>query len=230
MIIYKTTNLITNKIYIGQDCNNRNEYLGSGIHIKSSIKKYGRDNFRKEIIQYCDSIEELNEREIYWIKYFDSTNPIIGYNISMGGGSIMKGIKQSEETKAKRALSNSGKKRSEETRKKISIANKGKESWAKGKKLSEETKQKISNSHIGILHSDESKMKIAETGKGRIPWNKGKSASEESRKKMSDAKKGKKLGKVHIDKISKSNKGRKNSEESKQNIKKGWLKRKGIIS
>jgi hypothetical protein len=80
MIIYKTTNLITGKIYVGQDSKNNPNYLGSGKYIWNAIKKYGKENFKKEIICGCNSREELNEKEIYWIKELNSTNLEIGYN------------------------------------------------------------------------------------------------------------------------------------------------------
>ena len=43
MIIYKTKNLVNNKIYIGQDKNNNPKYLGSGLILNRSIKKYGKE-------------------------------------------------------------------------------------------------------------------------------------------------------------------------------------------
>jgi group I intron endonuclease len=85
MVIYKTTNLITNKIYIGQDSKNNPNYLGSGLLLNSSIEKHGIENFKKEILEYCNSKKELNEREIYWINYYNSLDKNIGYNISTGG-------------------------------------------------------------------------------------------------------------------------------------------------
>jgi hypothetical protein len=84
MVIYKTTNLINNKIYIGQDKNNNPNYLGSGKKLKRAVKKYGKNNFLKEVIEVCDSEEMLNEREIFWILYYKSTDRKIGYNISDG--------------------------------------------------------------------------------------------------------------------------------------------------
>ncbi len=86
MIIYKTTNLINNKIYIGKQVTIRktDTYLGSGKLLRLSLKKYGRDNFKKEILQECNSLEELNERERYWIKELNSIIPN-GYNICLGG-------------------------------------------------------------------------------------------------------------------------------------------------
>ena len=96
MIIYKTTNLINNKIYVGQDSKNNPTYLGSGSYIKRAIRKYGKENFKKEILCECFSIEELNKKEIHWIKELDCKVPN-GYNISLGGGETI----VSEETKIK---------------------------------------------------------------------------------------------------------------------------------
>lgn len=88
MYIYKTTNLLNNKIYIGKRVYRKKDddwYLGSGIWLKRSIEKYGRKYFKKEIIEWCNSEEELCKKEIFWINCFDSINPKIGYNLSLGG-------------------------------------------------------------------------------------------------------------------------------------------------
>ena len=97
MIIYKTTNLITGKIYIGQDSNNNPNYLGSGKYLWNAIKKHGKENFKKEIICECSSKEELNEKEKYWIKILKCKTPN-GYNITDGGNGIV-GRKHIEEEK-----------------------------------------------------------------------------------------------------------------------------------
>ena len=73
MIIYKTTNLITGNFYIGQDSKNNPLYLGSGLLLNKSIKKYGKENFQKEIIEYCTTKDQLNIQEIFWIS---KLNPI----------------------------------------------------------------------------------------------------------------------------------------------------------
>ena len=85
MIIYKTTNLINNKIYIGKDEKNNPNYLGSGIIFKKALKKYGRINFKKEILESCNNLDYLYEREIYWIEKLNARDPNIGYNIASGG-------------------------------------------------------------------------------------------------------------------------------------------------
>ena len=85
MIIYKITNKINGKIYIGKNKNDRDNYYGSGRLIKRTIKKYGINNFVRENIDFTTLISELNEKEQFWIDYYNSTNLLIGYNISKGG-------------------------------------------------------------------------------------------------------------------------------------------------
>ncbi|MCK9446124.1 GIY-YIG nuclease family protein [bacterium] len=85
MVVYKTTNNINGKIYVGQDLHNNPKYLGSGKIFKQSLKKYGIENFTKEILEYCKTKEELNEKEIYWIEELKSRERHIGYNICSGG-------------------------------------------------------------------------------------------------------------------------------------------------
>lgn len=53
--------------------------------MSNAIRKYGIDNFDKEIIDTANNIEELNKKEEFYIKQFDSTNREIGYNIKYGG-------------------------------------------------------------------------------------------------------------------------------------------------
>lgn len=87
--IYKITNKETGKSYIGQsnDINRRikeHQTVGkkSRIPVDIAIQKYGKDNFLYEVIEECN-IEELNQRETYWIQYFNTVNN--GYNCNIGG-------------------------------------------------------------------------------------------------------------------------------------------------
>ena len=84
--IYKTTNLINLKIYIGQKTSEifMPHYFGSGTKIKHAIKKYGVDNFKVELIEECFTLKDLDDREIYWIKFYNATDRDIGYNIMAG--------------------------------------------------------------------------------------------------------------------------------------------------
>lgn len=97
--IYKTTNLSNGRVYIGQKISKKYnpKYYGSGSLIQRDIYINGVDNFANEVLEWCDTIEELNTREIYWIKYYNSTNLDIGYNILRGGLNN----KHSKETKLK---------------------------------------------------------------------------------------------------------------------------------
>lgn len=87
--IYVTKNLLNGKMYVGKhtykgiDSYDMN-YLGSGYILKRAIKKYGKENFSQEILEYTSSKEENVQREIYWIKKLNTLVPN-GYNIDKGG-------------------------------------------------------------------------------------------------------------------------------------------------
>ena len=65
----------------------------SNKHLQNSWNKYGQDNFKYEIIEKCN-LEEIDDREIYWINYYDSINK--GYNLCKGGSGC-RGYKHTEE-------------------------------------------------------------------------------------------------------------------------------------
>lgn len=82
--IYKIENLLNHKIYIGQSRNisqrwkdHRNLYKKDDSPLYRAMRKYGIENFSFKIIEECP-IDLLNERECYWIKYYNSLNE--GYN------------------------------------------------------------------------------------------------------------------------------------------------------
>ena len=85
MVIYETINLINGKRYIGKDVYNDSEYLGSGRILTKAIKKYGIENFKKIILEFCNSIEELNEREKHWIAITNAQKSQKYYNVGAGG-------------------------------------------------------------------------------------------------------------------------------------------------
>lgn len=60
------------------------------IKLCNAIKKYGRENFQREIIEKVNDNTLLKEREIYWIRYYNATNDKIGYNITPGGDGYIK--------------------------------------------------------------------------------------------------------------------------------------------
>lgn len=86
MVIYCTTNLLTFEKYIGRDKYNNPNYLGSGTHFSRAVKKYGKENFKKQILQNeFKNEEDLDEAEIYWIAYFGAQKSDLFYNIKPGG-------------------------------------------------------------------------------------------------------------------------------------------------
>lgn len=89
MIIYCTTNLINGRKYIGLDSKNNPKYLGSGKAFKIALNKYGKENFRKDILTHCKNIEELLVMEEFYIKRLNAVNSKKYYNIAQGGGKIL---------------------------------------------------------------------------------------------------------------------------------------------
>lgn len=85
MFIYLTTNIINGKRYVGLCTRDDPAYIGSGVLLKQAIKKYGRNNFRREILEESDDFDHLLEREAFWISHFDAVNSPDFYNISYGG-------------------------------------------------------------------------------------------------------------------------------------------------
>ena len=192
--IYKTTNLIDGKIYIGQKKSPKflgKRYLGSGKILKQAVSKYGKDNFKVELIEEIDCLEKMDEREIYWIAQYNATNREIGYNRSEGGNVNRTMVGENNPFY--------GKHHSEETRKKISELTRSRMS---GKHLNKETKQKIRERELGKIVSDETRQKLRDNAKNNPNYGmRGKHVSEETKKKLSEAKKGKPShakGSVHI--------------------------------
>ncbi len=85
--IYITTNLVNSKKYIGQKKfdHKSNSYIGSGQHFVNAVKKYGRENFNREILDYAKSPEELNILEFIHIRHHDAVKSAKYYNMIDGG-------------------------------------------------------------------------------------------------------------------------------------------------
>src|SRR5271165_5090577 len=159
--IYKITNLINNKLYIGYTKNLEKRWK-QHLHIAStkkkdlyhyihkSINKYGSNNFIIEQIEECESKQIAIEREKYWIAYFKSTNQSIGYNLTFGGEGSS-GLKWTEESKKKVRGENNprfGKPLSNETKEKLSKIFSGENNPFYGKKHSKETVEFLKNRKV----------------------------------------------------------------------------------
>lgn len=187
--IYKITNLINNKIYIGQRKTNNipetDNYFGSGKLIILAIKKHGIENFSKNIIGLYENWEDLNKKEKYWIENLKSLHPN-GYNLCKGGrGGISCGENhpffnknRSDETKEKIRKKLKNIKRSPKSIEKQKITNK-----LNPYKLSEESKEKISISKREKKQSKEHIEALSKVRKGKPSPMKNKKHTIEAKEK-----------------------------------------------
>lgn len=155
-IIYKISNLVNEKIYIGQTTRTLKQRMAehkssTDTAIGHAINKYGLENFHTEIVEECETLDELNEREIFWIVHYDCIAPK-GYNLTTGGKN---GGTLSAETKTKISTGNKGKKLSPETCKRISESK-------KGVKQSAEVRAKRSAAQKGKPKSEAARAKMRE--------------------------------------------------------------------
>jgi group I intron endonuclease len=119
MIVYKATNKVNGKIYIGitsQTLQSRKwkHFLDARLKVYNSkfhraIRKYGEDGFLWEVIDHANTMEELNERESYWISFFNSYEN--GYNLTLGGSGV-RGYKRTEDSRRKDRINKIGEKSS----------------------------------------------------------------------------------------------------------------------
>lgn len=142
-VIYKHTNLINNKIYIGQTCQKPEYRWGSegqgyknSPHFYAAIQKYGWHNFKHEILFTNLTQNQANQKEIELIQKYQSQNPLYGYNSDSGGKTKIPNnetrLKQSisaqnrpiitKETKEKLSKINKGRFKTQQTKKKMSLS------------------------------------------------------------------------------------------------------------
>ena len=108
--IYKITALHNNNIYIGQSINIyarwkshwKETRSGSTTPLHNAMRKYGKNGFLFEIIEECDQ-KIINEREIYWIKFYNSYKD--GYNLTTGGEGVKNKVFTEEEKEYYRQIS-----------------------------------------------------------------------------------------------------------------------------
>ena len=243
--VYKIINLVNNKVYIGSSSRLRqrkHEHLKQlnydrhcNKHLQNSYNKYGKENFKWEVIEYIEFNEDreilknnLLEREQYYLDLYQSYKENSGYNLCPTAGSSL-GSKQSAETvekhkktlenkskeekleiqrKRKKTLENKSEEEKLETRKKLSES-------LKGRVVSKETREKIGRANklslTGKKLSEETKRKISESLKGRV-------VSKETREKIGAKHRGKKISKELIEKLRRINRGRKLTDEQRKKI------------
>lgn len=185
MIIYKITNQLNDKVYIGQTIRSfktriyahKKQAIERRLPIQRAIYKYGFENFKFEILCECINQNDLDNMEIFYIWAHGSTNPELGYNLENGGNKSSKITdeirhrmslaqkKRYQNPEMREQTSNAAKKRfnNPNEREKLRQAN-------LGKILSEETKQKIRDNHFdwtGKKHTKESKEKMKQSHLGK---------------------------------------------------------------
>ena len=163
-VIYKITCLINRKIYVGQTINfkrriNQHKRDSSKFRngIDAAIAKYGWENFSVEVIEKCP-VEQLNEREIFWIRELNSKYPN-GYNLTDGGRNFC-GYVPTPELRALLSKIHTGRKASKETCAKRSAS-------LKGHPVSIATRQKLSKSHTGKVMSAKARANMSKARKGK---------------------------------------------------------------
>ena len=164
-VIYKVTNKINNKVYIGQTVRSfdrrKTEHLRqaknkhrSCAYFHSALLKYGFDSFVWEVIFESDCQVELDSKEIEFISYYNSYGDG-GYNLCLGG-SNNNGYKRSEQTVEKMRNFKHSEKTKEEARQRML-----------GTKVKEETKEKLRQINLGKKHSEKTKEKMSISNKGK---------------------------------------------------------------
>lgn len=170
--IYRTTNLKNGKIYVGRHITTDLEdgYIGCGVYrqkdvdgnyyFHNAVRKYGYENFQREILEFCER-EELDKREEFWIRELNSTNIEIGYNMTKGGSGFNRSHTEASREKMRQSRSGTrtgknntffGRRHSEESLEKMRRSQKGIRSGENnpnyGKSVSLETRSKISKAAL----------------------------------------------------------------------------------
>lgn len=211
--LYRITNLLNNKVYIGQSNKEKDrwrqyKYFGrnpekTGQYIHRAMAKYGASNFIYEVIAMCATEEYANEAETILIAQYNSRDKQFGYNLAPGGDSPWnRGLPTEQQPMY-------GKHHSEESKEKISQGNIGKICFPH----TDEWKQHMSSIMKGRQLSEDRKQKISDASKNR-------EFTEEQKEKLRVLHLGKKHTQTSKDKISAASIGKPKSEQMRQNLSK----------
>ena len=143
--IYKITNINTQKKYIGSHQTNNLEdgYFGSGIYLKRAIAKHGKDSFKKEILEFCSSKEEMHNRETEVLRQLQEEDL---YNLkyaAFGGNTRASYTPEEKAAYIKKLIDNPN----------SPIGKKGNKAFNFGKELSPELKQRMKESRQHYLNT-----------------------------------------------------------------------------
>ncbi len=162
MLVYKITNKINNKIYIGitsQSLKKRwYNHCGKKSNctlLRNAINKYGKLNFQIDQIDSASSKEDLEQKEKYWIAHYRSNQTKFGYNLLSGG---FYKSKHSELTKQKMSLSRTGKIMPDTTRLALRKAN-------TNRRMPEKVKKALLDANETKIVTEETRKKLSEKSK-----------------------------------------------------------------
>lgn len=152
MVVYLIRYTGDGRGYVGQTSRTFRERIKEHIrsrrnrYVENAIRKYGIENFEVTILEECSSIEELNKREIFWIKELNTKYPN-GFNMTDGGEGAT-GYTPTEELRKRLSEMGKGRKDSEETKRRKSEA-------LMGHSVEKSARDKMSESHKGKTMSPE---------------------------------------------------------------------------
>lgn len=166
-LIYKITNTVNNKIYIGkhQTDNKDDDYMGSGKILKRAIEKYGVDKFKKEILFECGSLEEMNEKEADIVDE-EFVARLDTYNVKLGGQGGFDYINEKTNWNGFKYINENGLNNKSNQHLIVSERIKDDDEYAKEFSLKISNSLKLyykhnSNPFLGKKHTEESKKKIS---------------------------------------------------------------------
>lgn len=164
--VYKTTNLINGKIYVGMHKTNNLDdgYMGSGKIFKRALEKYGIENFKKEYLEVFDNPEDMFQMESQIVNE-DFVNDEQTYNLKVGGEGGWDFVNANlTERQRKEIAQIGGLTRHISKEDWLKLTGIGiRRAWAEGKY----DNVNFNNSRLGIPHSEETKKKMSESSKGK---------------------------------------------------------------
>ncbi len=198
--IYKITNKVTGKIYVGRGTirtktygPEKDHYYGSGRVIKRSLEKYGKENHTKEILEYCETRDQVIERETFWIQELDAMNPEVGYNMTLDSLGFTTDTARTTAKAFYESLTDEQKKllytkRAEAMREQVEVIRKAsKEMWAnRSEEENRKIKNKLSESWTEEKRAAQRKRLLGSKRKSNLEYMIDKWGPEEGQKKFAE--------------------------------------------
>lgn len=208
------TNNVNNKRYVGKSVQPTRRWLGHKSYARRgdlrrlycSMRKHGVEQFKFEILTWCDSEDAAFLEEKRIVTEWNLCDPRVGYNLTSGGRGGCRVSDQVRHRMKLREPSMKGRKHTEETKRLLSIDSSG-----------------ANNANFGKHKSDETKQKMSDSQKGR-------KFTDDHREKLRQAKLGKKTGRSIPPEMAIARRNMKGTIEAKEAAKLGWITRRAKIN